>query len=357
MTSLLVFIVLILATITIVRLVRVLELVNELRGEEEPVTNTDNKFNSRMMLVFLFVGLLGMLYFTLDAKKYLLPVSASKHGVETDALLDINFALIIVVFVITQILLFWYGFKYRGDKNRRAYFYPDNHKLEFIWTIIPTIVLASLIVYGLKVWNAIVAPAPADAQVVQVYGKQFNWIVRYAGEDNKLGKSNYRLIGDGNELGVDTNDVAARDDKFIADTMHIQVGSKILFVFNARDVIHSAYFPHLRTQMNCVPGMNTQFYCEPTITTDSMRAITGDANFNYVLLCNKICGAAHYNMKMILKVDSKEQYQEWYKSTAQYVITRPEAAPIADPAVTAPIDSAEGKTAVVSLPVKQGLLR
>lgn len=332
MVSLLTFIVLVLAAITVWRLVRVLELVEDLRNDQEEVTKSDNNFNARMMLIFLFVGLAGMVYFTLDAKKYLLPVSASKHGVATDLLMDINFILIVVVFVITQILLFWFAYKYKYRKGEKAYFYPVNHKLEFIWTIVPTIVLGALIVYGLKVWNDIVKPAPADAQIVQVYGKQFNWIVRYAGEDNRLGKSNVRLIGDGNELGVDTNDVATRDDKFITDTMHIKVNSKILFIFNARDVIHSAYFPHLRTQMNCVPGMNTQFFCEPTITTDSMRLITGNPKFNYVLLCNKICGAAHYGMKMILKVDTEAQYNEWYKSTAQYVMARPEPAPVVEPA-------------------------
>src|SRR5688572_21434256 len=114
MITLLTWIVIILAIITIVRMVRVLELVSELGGEkEEKITDSDNKLHAKLLLIFLFVCLGGMTYFTIDAKKYLLPIAASKHGVLTDDYLYWNFVLIIFVFFITQILLFGYGWKYR----------------------------------------------------------------------------------------------------------------------------------------------------------------------------------------------------------------------------------------------------
>jgi cytochrome c oxidase subunit 2 len=312
MVSLLTWIVIILSIIAIVRVVRILELVGTLSGEREEVTDRDNKFNGWMMLVFLFVGLGGMVYFTLDAKKYLLPIAASRHGVVTDHLLNINFLIIIVVFFITQILLFGFAYKYKHKKGEMAFFYPINHTLEFVWTIIPTIVLGGLIFTGLKVWNNITAPAPKNAMQIELYGKQFDWTARYAGGDNVLGKSNFKLITDENALGVDSNDHASSDDK-ITKELHIPVNTVIRFVCHSRDVIHSAYLPHLRAQINAVPGMTTEMVVDPTITTDSMRLITKDPKFDYVLLCNKVCGIAHYNMRMKVVIESAENFKRWYK--------------------------------------------
>jgi len=332
MSSLLIWIVVVLAIITIVRVVRILELVSVLGGDKEEVTDGDNKFNAWMMMIFLFVGLGGMVYFTLDAKKYLLPVSASTQGVITDQLLNINFLLIIVIFFITQILLFGFAYKYKYKKGEKAYFYPVNHTLEFVWTIIPTIVLGALIFYGLKVWNNITAPAPKNSMVIELYGKQFDWTARYAGGNNMLGNSNYKLITDENPLGVDSRDPLAADDK-ITKELHIPVNTPILFICHARDVIHSAYFPHLRIQINCVPGMTTQMTVVPTITTDSMRLIMNDPKFDYVLLCNKICGVAHYNMHMKVVIESAENFKKWYKD-------QPLVFEKAEPAA-APTDSAK----------------
>ncbi len=329
MIKLLTLLVIVMALVTIWRLVRVLELVRDIRGEEEEITDKDNRTHGRLSLWFLFLGFAGMIYFTLDAKKYLLPVAASKHGALTDSFLNMNFALIIVVFFITQFLLFYFTWKYKHKKGEKAYFYPENHKLEFIWTIIPALVLMGLIVYGLKLWVNITAPAPAEAMVIEVYGKQFDWTARYAGSDNKLGHSNFKLITDNNPLGVDENDPASKDDKF-ARELHIPVGAKIIFKFHSRDVIHSAYFPHLRAQMNCVPGMTTEFFVEPTITTDSMRLITKNPEFDYVLLCNKICGVAHYNMKMKLVIEPAEDFKKWYKEQG-YVFERTEPSPVTEP--------------------------
>lgn len=343
MINLLTYVVVVLAALTLWRLIRVMELVRDLKGEEENITHQDNLFNGRMSMVFMIVCFIGMIYFTIDAKKYLLPVAASKHGVLVDSYLYLNFGLICVVFFITQFLLFWYCYKYRHKKGEKAFFYPVNHKLEFIWTVIPAIVLMGLIVYGLKLWINITNPAPADAMIIEVYGKQFDWTARFGGEDNLLGKSNFKLITDQNPLGVDSLDSGSKDDK-IVNELHLPVNSKIIFKFHSRDVIHSAYFPHLRAQMNCVPGMTTEFFVEPTITTDSMRLITNNPKFEYVLLCNKVCGVAHFNMKMNLVIESPEAFRRWYKKQ-QYVFSRE----VALPAITDSVKTAEGPKTTVKV--------
>jgi cytochrome c oxidase subunit 2 len=327
MTGLLIFIVVVLALIAVIKVVRVMELATELSGEDDSLINRkDNRFNGVMFIVFLVLGVGAMVFFTMDAKKYLLPISASKHGVITDKLLDVNWVLLIVVFLITQFLLFYYAFRYHHRKEAKALFYPINHTLEVVWTVIPTIVLGGMIVYGLSVWNDITKPAPKGAMLIELYGKQFDWTARYAGADNKLGRSNFRLITDDNPLGVDIKDSASWDD-VITKELHLPVGAKILLKIHSRDVIHSAYLPHFRTQMNAVPGMTTEFFFEPTITTQQMRQITKNDKFNYVLLCNKICGVAHYNMKMNVVAEEGEQFTKWV-SGQSLVFPKP-AAPVA----------------------------
>lgn len=326
--NVLIILAVLLTIIVLVRLTNIVQLAAELSGEnEEAEDKRDNKINGILLVGFMVVGLGLMVYMTLRYNQYMLPVAASEHGVEIDNLLNWNFAVIGLVFFITQIALFWFAYKYRYNKERRAYFYPDNHKLELIWTIIPTIVLSALIVTGLASWNKITQSEHTDGMKIEIYGYQFNWIARYAGKDNKLGSSYYKNINDENALGVNYNDPAAADDIMTkGNEMHLPVGIPIAMEFHAREVLHSAYFPHLRTQMNCVPGMTTSFYFKPTITTDEMRKITKNEKFDYILLCNKICGVAHYTMKMKVVIDTSEDFKKWLKGEKKVVPAQPSGA-------------------------------
>ncbi len=313
--NLLLILIIVFSILVLVRLANVAQLAAKLSDEsDEAEQDKDNRINGIGLMIFLWGGLILMLYMILRYKAYMLPVSASEHGVEIDKLMNTNWVVLFIVFVITQVLLFSFAFKYRFNKERRAFFFHDNNKLEVIWTIIPTIVLAALITTGLSEWNSITDYAKRkEGLLIQVYGKQFDWTVRYAGKDNKLGESYFRRINDTNPLGVDSLDVNANDD-LTAREMYLPVGVPIELAINSRDVLHSVFLPHFRVQMNAVPGMTTRFSFKPTITTAKMREITGNPKFDYILLCNKICGVAHYNMNMKVVVVEPADFKEWLKS-------------------------------------------
>ena len=203
----------------------------------------------------------------------------------------------------------WFTYKYRGNSKRSAYFFAHNNKLELAWTIIPSLVLTPLIIYGLSVWNNITNVDTSDSKVIELYAKQFNWTARYAGDDNTLGKANFKLVKGLNELGVNMEDENAADD-IITREVHLVVDQPVLLKMRSQDVIHSAFLPHFRVQMNCVPGTTTQFAFTPTKTTAQMKKEEGE-DFEYVLLCNKICGAAHYNMQMRFVVETQAEYDLW----------------------------------------------
>lgn len=308
-------------------------------SDEAEVTEKDNKLNGYLMVAFLIFIYAIMFYSFWEWTRVLLPESASEHGKNIDQLMLISMVIIIIVQVITQFLLHYFAFKYRGRKGQQATFFADNDKLEFIWTIVPVIVLAGLIIYGLFTWTDIMnINEDDDPIIIELYAKQFTWEARYAGEDNILGKANVRFIEGTNTVGIDPSDQDAMDDK-VTRELHLPVGKKVLFKMRSQDVLHSAYMPHFRAQMNTVPGMITQFAFTPTITTDEMRQkeeivekvgvineirrenskelqARGEApldpyEFDFLLLCNKICGASHYNMQMKIVVETEEEYKAW----------------------------------------------
>ena len=349
MTGLLTILILLGITIAIWQMVKIFDLAQTNRDTSQIANDNDNSVNGYLMLGFLgFIYLITIISFALWGDLPLVSNSASEHGPEIDRLMIISMVVIFIVQTITQFLLHYFAFKYKGEKGRKALFYADNDKLEFIWTIIPVIVLAGLIMYGLFTWNDIMnINEDDDPLVVELYAQQFNWKARYAGEDNVLGKANVRLIDldKANILGLDESDPNAQDD-IITTELHLPVGRPVLFKMRSQDVLHSAYMPHFRAQMNCVPGMITQFSFTPTVTTAEMRLnpeiyekvrninkirnenskklqAQGEEpldryEFDYLLLCNKICGKSHYNMQMKIIVETEEEYNEWINEQKQF---------------------------------------
>ena len=347
MTVFLVIIVLALLAVTGWQMSKIFQLSKGPGAESAEIANdNDNRQQAKLMLWFMIFLYVGMAYSFWHWSKLYLPRAASEHGNEVDTLMFISIGLIMVVQVITQALLHWFAYKYQGKKGNRALFFADNDKLEFIWTIIPVITLAGLIIYGLFTWSDIMNISEDDDPIViEIYAKQFSWQARYAGEDNTLGEANVRFIEGINTVGLNVNDTYADDDK-ITTELHLPDGKQVLFKFRSQDVLHSAYFPHFRAQMNVVPGMVTQFAFTPDITTAEMRdseymvdkvktineirkenskalMAEGEApldsyEFDYFLLCNKICGDAHYNMQMKIVVESEEEYNQWLSEQDEF---------------------------------------
>jgi cytochrome c oxidase subunit 2 len=313
MTNLLIALVVILTIAALVQLVRVNELLSEITNEDtNAVTDDDNNKNGIFFLLTipLFLGFVVWQMVTWD--HLLLPPASSLHGAEIDSLMKVSMTLILIVFFALTPMLFFFAYKYRGKKGNTAYFFSHNNKLEVVWTVVPTIILTALIIFGLRTWDRAMNPDLSQASIIEVYSKQFDWTARYAGDDNVLGQSSYLLVKGKNTLGVDMLDEQSSDD-IVTREVHLPVNKPVLLKFRSRDVIHSAFLPHFRVQMNCVPGLSTQFGFTPTKTTKEMKLQEGE-DFEYVLLCNKICGAAHFNMQMKFIVESEEDYNKWIAS-------------------------------------------
>jgi len=396
--KLIIILIVVIGAVAISQLVRVYELTAKLRkhGEHE-IPTRDNYLNSKLMLAFMIFQFGGFIYLLGKYGWTGRGPAASVQGESTDWLLNLNFAIIIAIFFLTNFLLFFFSYKYVKRPGVKAFYYPHNNKLEMLWTVVPAAVLAVIIILGLKSWNELTSGSPENAIRIELYSKQFDWTARYSGGDNTLGKTDYKLILGYNELGlmteatIDSSILAMRagaggildiqkllnnrdtvltdsltnllrkdlgskerllrlltqmkathnkkldkqvyDDIIQKDTLYLCVNKPYEFTFRSKDVIHSAYFPHFRAQMNTVPGYGTRLKFTPNKTTEEMRKIKNLPTFNYVLMCNKICGGAHYKMTMMVVVLEEAQYNAWMKgkATKNFKATYFPAAPTAPP--------------------------
>lgn len=332
----------VLVFVVIFQIAKASEYVSVLKGEEK-TRKQNNKINAFLLMGLLVFGLIGVWYCNeLYYGKTLFPQgSASVEGEDIDTMFMITVAVTGVVFVITQILLFWFSFKYQESDNRKAYYFAHSTKLELIWTTIPAITLCILVAFGLRIWFKITDDAPKDAVVVEVTGHQFGWEFRYPGSDKVLGKKNYKLTTGSNPLGVDFNDPASIDDIHVAGTMHIPVGKPVKLVINAQDVIHDVGLPHFRLKMDAVPGIPTTEWFTPKYTTKEMKERTNNPDFTYEISCDQMCGKGHFSMRGVIIVETEAEYKLWLaQQKAEYFSVFPDKAPKSDTAKANPVVAA-----------------
>ena len=342
MTILLVIISIILIAVIIVQIGKVTELAAKIRGEEEMQYEV-NRSQGGYMILFLVVFLIGCIVSAVYFKNYMLGygphLPASEHGSILDKMFNVTLFFTGIVFVITHILLFYFGWKYSAKKGRKALFIPHDNKLEIIWTAIPAVVMTFLVVGGLDAWNEVMADVSDDDKYLEIEatGFQFGWNLRYPGADGLIGEKNYKLISSENPLGQNWKDEKNLDD-FLATELVLPVGQKVRVRITAQDVLHNFYLPHFRVKMDAIPGMPTYFVFTPSKTTEEYRHelkkyaeynVPDPADplkmlwetFEYELACAELCGRGHYSMKRPVKIVSQEEYDTWLASQSSYYLS------------------------------------
>ena len=351
MTYLVGFLILVLLGVIVVQIGRVSELASEVRGVEEVEEQSNNRTGVYLvlfMVLFLVFCVVSAWYYRNDMLGYGPWESSSAHGKDLDYLFNITLVFTGIVFVVTQILLFWYSYKYRRQPGKKAVFFAHDNKLELIWTAIPAIVMAYLVANGLVAWNKVMPDVGPDDEYLEIeaIGYQFAWDVRHPGYDGKLGTRDFNLTKDkdysmgSNPLYIDWSDPKSHDDVVLSgsDEIVLPVDTTVRVRITSKDVLHNFYLPHFRVKMDAVPGLPTYFIFEPTKTTAQMRqelraypewnepADPTDPEsparweeFNYELACAELCGKGHYSMRRIVKIVEKGEYDEWLAGrTATY---------------------------------------
>ncbi len=339
--------------LVIFQIAKASEYVSVLRGEKKSREQA-NRINAFLMVAFLVLGLIGAWYCNeLLYKETLFPQgSASIEGEKIDSMFMWTVFFTGLIFVATQVALFWFGFKYQEKEGRKAVFFAHSNKLEAIWTIVPAVVLTFLVVLGLRHWFKITGDAPKESMVVEITGQQFGWLYRYPGDDGILGKKNYKLINAAatNPLGQDWEDKANYDD-IMPTNMFLVVNKPVKLVINSKDVIHDVGLPHFRLKMDAVPGIPTTLWFTPKWTTEEMRKRLDKPEFEYEIVCDQLCGANHYAMRGVIKVVTQEEFDaEMAKTKPNYYAAFPEKDPAAaKPAAPADSTAATAPAATVAV--------
>jgi len=331
MTMFLTIAVIVLIYVVIFQIAKASEYVSVLKGEDVS-RKQNNKINGFLMVAFLVLGLIGVWYCNkLYFGKTLLAVdSASVEGARVDSMLWITIGVTGIVFVITQIILFWFAFKYQDSDKRKVFYFPHNNKLEVLWTIVPAIVLTVLVVIGLRNWFLFTGAPPKEAMVVEVTGKQFNWIFRYPGKDGAFGKKYFRNIDDAanNSLGLIWDDQLSHDDVVEMEKLVLVKGKPVKLIIGSRDVIHDVGLSHFRMKMDAVPGIPTTMWFTPKYTTKEMKELTHNPDFVYELSCDQMCGNGHFSMRGIVDVVDQEEFDVWMaKQKPTYLVANPDKDP------------------------------
>lgn len=293
-------------------------LTRKMNGKYNPLSN--NNWQAGLLLLFLVFFLGGTYYSYSVWGSWAWREAATEHGKEIDQMFIITLAITTFVMVVTHIVLLSFTYVYRMRAKRTAYYYPHNDSIERIWTIVPAIVLTVLVLFGFFTWRSI-TNVPEELQKsaiqVEVLGEQFQWHVRYPGADGIIGKRNYKMTSPTNGYGIDFNDKNSWDD-IRGEDIVIPVNKSVRFHIISKDIIHSFYIPDFRVQVNAVPGMTNYFQFTPTVTTEEMRDRMNDPNYNFIMLCNKICGSGHWNMGKKVIVVTEAEYKDWLSKQQKY---------------------------------------
>ncbi|RME94479.1 MAG: flagellar motor protein MotB [Bacteroidetes bacterium] len=342
MTALLAILCVVLIAVVFVQIGKVTELAAKIRGEEE-AQERSYRTTSRGLLLFLILFLVGCVWSAIYYKNYMLGFgpheSASAHGSALDYMFKVTTFFTGIVFVLTQIALFYFAYKYRQRRGAKAAYMPHNNTLEVVWTVIPAVVMTFLVVGGLDAWNEVMADIDPEEDFIEIeaMGYQFAWNLRYPGPDGKLGKRDFRLTSGTNPVGQDWTDEAGLDD-FHPSEMVLPKGKKVRVRIIARDVLHDFYLPHFRVKMDAVPGMPTYFVFTPEKTTEEYRQQLKEfpeyqvpdpenpdkqiwETFDYELACAELCGKGHYSMRRLVRIVEEEEYKAWLEQQQSLYMT------------------------------------
>ncbi len=256
-------------------------------------------------IVFLLL-VVGTIVFHFVSPWWFTPL-ASNWGAIDDTII-ITFWVTGAVFVAVNVFMAYAVFRYRnrGEDSQPAHYEPENPKLEMWLTVFTAIGIAAMLAPGLYVWNDFVN-VPEEAWELEAVGEQWRWTFRLPGDDDKLGTVDSRLVNIDNPFGMNPNDENGQDDLLItSNVVHIPVDQPVKFLLRSKDVLHDFAVAQFRVKMDLVPGLVTYLWLTPTKVG------------SYEILCEELCGLAHFTMRGRVVVDTLEDFNAWKDEQITY---------------------------------------
>ena len=209
-----------------------------------------------------------------DSGSLYMPPANSTIASEVDALFYFIYYTAIVFFVLVISFTAFFVFKYRRRGEKQLTSGVDhNLKLEVLWTVIPTILVIIVFVWGFRTYLKMNV-APRDALEIKATGQKWFWTFDYQNGANSL------------------ND------------LYVPVSQPVKLLMSSQDVIHSFFVPDFRVKMDVLPNRYTITWFEALNVGE------------YDIYCTEYCGKGHSEMLGKVMVLSKEDYALWLENAA-----------------------------------------
>lgn len=216
-----------------------------------------------------------------------LPPLVSDRGA-IDSAMFVSLVVTGLVFIVTNVMLAWFAWRYQDAPGATAAYWHDNPRLEWTWTLVTAAIMAVFAVNALNLWAEVNSPPPDDALAIEVVGQQFAWNIRYPGKDNLFGRTDPKLVDPQslNFIGLDKTDPAAADDIVMPQNqLYLPEGRPVAVRLRSLDVIHSFFLPNFRVKQDAMPGLTSELWF--------VAKQSGD----YEIACAEHCGLGHYRMR------------------------------------------------------------
>ncbi len=213
------------------------------------------------------------------------PMSTLGHQI--DGLFYLILFIVTLTFIGTQIAMgyvLWKGAT--KTPGAKAMFSHGSHKLEIIWTIVPSFILVFISLTQLEVLANIrvISNFPEEARnapIAEVTARQFEWRIRYPKPGTTLATE------------------PQPGDLYFVNELHVPTNQLVMINLRTQDVQHAFFSPQLRVKQDAVPGLVIPVWFEVE------KAGT------YDLVCAELCGWGHYKMKARIVAESTREVQQY----------------------------------------------
>jgi cytochrome c oxidase subunit 2 len=197
--------------------------------------------------------------------------AASSQAGRVDGVFLLILGIGVFFFFLTQGMLIYFAVKYRRRLPGRDNETPTitgSPLLEFLWILIPSLVVVAIFFYGWRVYTDQRIPV-AGATEVRVNARQWMYEIKYP------------------------------DGRTAINEIRVPADKPVKFILSAADVLHGFYLPDFRVKMDMIPGRVTILWVQP------------DRPGSYQIYCTVYCGTGHSNMLARLIVMPPREYAEW----------------------------------------------
>jgi cytochrome c oxidase subunit 2 len=237
-------------------------------------------------LLLLSVPVLGV-YTFVDAANHgwWFPPAVSTYAPKIDGLFNLILYMVGFTFLVTEVALVWFVFRYSKRSADKGAFTHGNHQLEMVWTAIPATALLFIAFKQMGTWAEIKFEKSfpthgrftREKPIAEVWASQFDWRFRYPGDDGVIGTV---------------------DDVENAFEFVVPVREPVVFHLRSRDVIHSFFVPQFRLKQDALPGHTIPVWFQ------------AEEEGLYDLVCAELCGWGHYKMAGRVRVVSAQEFDQ-----------------------------------------------